>query len=178
MQHLSIRELAKTLGVSPTEVSRKMTALGIQGHPQGKGKPTLLDPDDQGAIARALHKAAPVEGLVVEAVPSTSLAIVDPFTGAGAGAWNPAAALAIVDRRAAADHLATDAHSLISAAALANNKAINAAAGAADQLGDQLGSLLAHRTIAAAESRRQTILGDYLASQGVEVGESQGGRAA
>jgi hypothetical protein len=54
---LSIRKFAEVCGVSHTEVGRKMTALGIKGTPQGKGKPTLLSPAEQDQIAATLFVA-------------------------------------------------------------------------------------------------------------------------
>jgi DNA-binding transcriptional MocR family regulator len=53
-QALSIRKFAEVCGVSHTEISRKMTALSIEGTPQGKGLPTLLSPAEQDQIAAVL----------------------------------------------------------------------------------------------------------------------------
>ncbi|MGB3138439.1 MAG: hypothetical protein WBG38_09915 [Nodosilinea sp.] len=53
-QPLSIRKFAEVCGVSHTEISRKMTSLGISGTPQGKGLPTLLSPVEQDKIATVL----------------------------------------------------------------------------------------------------------------------------
>ena len=57
-QALSIRKFAEVCQVSHTEISRKMTALGIEGTPQGKGLPTLLSPTEQDAIAAVLFVPA------------------------------------------------------------------------------------------------------------------------
>ena len=57
-QALSIRKFAEVCQVSHTEISRKMTALGIEGTPQGKGLPTLLSPAEQDAIAKVLFVPA------------------------------------------------------------------------------------------------------------------------
>jgi DNA-binding transcriptional MocR family regulator len=51
---LSIRQFAESVGTSHTEVRRAMAQLGIEGDPQGKGKPTLLKEDEQSQIAQAL----------------------------------------------------------------------------------------------------------------------------
>lgn len=51
---LSIRQLADVCGVSHTEIGRRMKELNIEGTPQGKGKPTLLNPAEQDKIAEAL----------------------------------------------------------------------------------------------------------------------------
>ena len=53
-QSLSIRKFADVCGVSHTEIARKMTALNIEGTPQGKGLPTLLSPSEQDQIAKVL----------------------------------------------------------------------------------------------------------------------------
>lgn len=58
-QTLSIRQFAEVCGVSHTEISRKMKTLNIKGMPQGKGKPTLLSPAEQDALAQALFTPAP-----------------------------------------------------------------------------------------------------------------------
>jgi hypothetical protein len=55
---LSIRKFAEVCGVSHTEISRKMTALGISGTPQGKGLPTLLSAAEQDKIAQVLFVPA------------------------------------------------------------------------------------------------------------------------
>jgi hypothetical protein len=55
---LSIRKFAEVCGVSHTEISRKMTALGISGTPQGKGLPTLLSAHEQDQIAAVLFVPA------------------------------------------------------------------------------------------------------------------------
>ena len=57
-QSLSIRKFAEVCGVSHTEISRKMTALGIEGTPQGKGLPTLLSAAEQDLIAAVLFVPA------------------------------------------------------------------------------------------------------------------------
>jgi hypothetical protein len=69
---LSIRQFAAAVGVSHTEVGRKMRELGIAGQPQGQGKPTLLRPADQDALSAALFVSAPVN---VEVLPSTDTAM-------------------------------------------------------------------------------------------------------
>jgi len=56
---LSIREFALLCNVSHTEVGRKMKDLDITGRPQGRGKPTLLNPAEQDRIAQSLF--TPVE---------------------------------------------------------------------------------------------------------------------
>ncbi len=53
-QTLSIRQFANVCGVSHTEISRRMKELNIEGTPQGKGLPTLLNEAEQDAIAAAL----------------------------------------------------------------------------------------------------------------------------
>ncbi|MBD2115243.1 MULTISPECIES: hypothetical protein [Cyanophyceae] len=57
-QPLSIRKFAEVCGVSHTEIARKMTALNIEGTPQGKGLPTLLSGAEQDAIAAVLFMPA------------------------------------------------------------------------------------------------------------------------
>lgn len=57
-KELSIREFSELCGISHTEMSRKMAALGIIGNPQGRGKPTLLSPADQDALSQALFTPA------------------------------------------------------------------------------------------------------------------------
>jgi hypothetical protein len=70
---LSIRQFAAAVGVSHTEVGRKMRELGIAGQPQGQGKPTLLSPTDQDALSAALFVPALVN---VEVLPSTDTAMM------------------------------------------------------------------------------------------------------
>ncbi len=68
---MSIRQLAAALNLSHTEIKRRMASLGIVGNPQGQGRPTLLSPADQDAIAgEGMPTTAPLPPLpTVEAVP-------------------------------------------------------------------------------------------------------------
>lgn len=65
---LSIRQFAEVAGVSHTEVRRQMALLSIEGEPQGKGKPTLLDGAEQMQLEQALgiKRNEPAESVDVE----------------------------------------------------------------------------------------------------------------
>ena len=80
-QALSIRKFAEVCGVSHTEISRKMTALGIEGTPQGKGLPTLLSAAEQDSIAAVLF--VPAEP---PAAPSQHVEVL----GSGLSVYTPA----------------------------------------------------------------------------------------
>lgn len=71
---LSIRQFAELCSLSHTEVKRRMTSLGITGQPQGRGRPTLLSPADQDAIATSVFSPAPAPA----PAPTGSLEVYQP----------------------------------------------------------------------------------------------------
>ena len=71
---LSIRQFAELCSLSHTEIKRRMTSLGITGQPQGRGRPTLLSPADQDAIATSVFSPAPADA----PAPAGSLEVYSP----------------------------------------------------------------------------------------------------
>ena len=78
-QSLSIRKFAEVCAVSHTEVQRRMKELNIEGLPQGKGLPTLLNPAEQDQIAQALFIPA------TAAPPAQKVDVI----GGGIGIYSP-----------------------------------------------------------------------------------------